>query len=339
MHHLQIRHLPFLSSFHRLFGGDIPESPYENDFLRFQFFLQRRRLEQSEEDIVPETNNNPNFLKEKDMKFSLYPLYINWKKIESNEEEYYKVFVHYGYFGSSVYSLMKNFYEEQIFTKNFFFMLCNSLKNFLRKNNNNKRNNERIIFDEEDEENDEEFIIGNSNSDSKKSGVEEIKGLPNFEEVVELVKKKIILFKELPVFIMVLKIYEIMNIVKKDKKLVVDTLKAEFLLLKYMTDDEYKEIFSKYFSGKVNQIFKKLEEEYSENYRLPKTKNKGFNHLKKIYKLTKSFNEKENKENKDFSRGSNGIESSPIISYERVDEERNGNVRVNEPENEINTYS
>ena len=52
-------------------------------------------------------NNNPNFMQEEDMKYNLYPLYINWKKIEERKNEYYEIFIHYGYFGAAVFSSFK----------------------------------------------------------------------------------------------------------------------------------------------------------------------------------------------------------------------------------------
>ena len=43
-------------------------------------------------------------MEEKFMNFRLYPFYINWKKIEANDPGYYRVLVHYGYFGAAIFS-------------------------------------------------------------------------------------------------------------------------------------------------------------------------------------------------------------------------------------------
>ena len=75
-----------------------------------QFHLRRlflRHIEEREDEQIKEDNTNPNFMLEKDMNFRLYPFYINWKKLEANESGYYRIFVHFGYFGASIYSSFK----------------------------------------------------------------------------------------------------------------------------------------------------------------------------------------------------------------------------------------
>ena len=87
--------------------------------------LYQRHLEECEDLIVPETNNNPNFMHEKDMKFNLYPLYINWKKIESKSlnNSYYNVFKLFGYFGEAIFNILKettndeDYYNHKNFLK------------------------------------------------------------------------------------------------------------------------------------------------------------------------------------------------------------------------------
>ena len=61
----------------------------------------------NEEESAKETNNNPNFMQEKDMKYNLYPFYINWKKIEERKNSFYDTFAHLGYFGAAVFSNFK----------------------------------------------------------------------------------------------------------------------------------------------------------------------------------------------------------------------------------------
>ena len=72
-----------------------------------QFQLRRlflRDMLEREDEQIKEDNSNPNFMLEKDMNFRLYPFYINWKKIEANKSGYYRIFVHFGYFGAAIYS-------------------------------------------------------------------------------------------------------------------------------------------------------------------------------------------------------------------------------------------
>jgi hypothetical protein len=87
----------------------------ETNLLHIRYELARyyqRHIEECEELIVPETNNNPNFMHEKEMKYNLYPFYINWKKLEVNEDQYFDIFVHYGYFGVSIYSSLVELYPN-----------------------------------------------------------------------------------------------------------------------------------------------------------------------------------------------------------------------------------
>ena len=80
-----------------------------------QFRLRRylqRHLEEREDEQIKEDNSNPNFMQEKDMNFRLYPFYINWKKIEANKSEYYRIFLHFGYFGASIFSSFEEKYPS-----------------------------------------------------------------------------------------------------------------------------------------------------------------------------------------------------------------------------------
>ena len=47
--------------------------------------LMRMQYIDHEEESSQVINNNPNFMKEENMKYNLYPLYINWKKIEERK--------------------------------------------------------------------------------------------------------------------------------------------------------------------------------------------------------------------------------------------------------------
>lgn len=226
--------------------------------IRFQRYVERH-LEECEDENMEESNNNPNFMNEKDMNYKLYPFYINWKKIEANELGYYRILLHFGYFGASIYSTFKEKYTD-LTMKNIFHVFSTFISEYLVKKDN--------------------VEVG---EESKKIAKEYIEKLPNIDEIFLLIKKKILMFKEVPVFIMILKIYEIYYFLNKcDKMLIV--LKSQFLLCNYLTDNEYKDIYNGYFKGKASKTLKKLAESNGKSYELPKTKSKYLNHIKSIYK-------------------------------------------------------
>ena len=244
---------------------DNNDSENNNDFIsrsqthldNFQYELARyfqRYMEECEAQIVPELNNNPNFMHEKDMKFNLYPLYINWKKIEANENNYFDMFVHFGYFGASIYSTYRNIYQN-ITNKNIIYLFSSFCFDFLVSQN---------------EENEKELSLFFSN-------------LPKIDIIYKLIKKKIIMFKEIPIFLIILKIYEIYFLYKEHKEKITELLKYQYLLLTYMTDDEYNEIFQAHFKGKVSSIFSKLVKLIGNQLEFPNSKKKYINHIKYIY--------------------------------------------------------
>ena len=111
--------------------------------------------------------------------------------------------------------------------------------------------------------------------------------MPNLNDICELIEKKIIMMKEVPMLILVLKINEINFIIQKNYNDVEKVLKYEYLLMTYLSEDEYKNIYNEHFRGKISKIFKKLVDTHGKNYNLPKTKVKYINHLKSIYKIIK----------------------------------------------------
>jgi hypothetical protein len=255
------------------------ESDNENEFisqsqtnlLSIRYRLERlyqRHLEECEDLIVPETNNNPNFMHEKDMKFNLYPFYINWKQIETSENNFYDIFVHYGYFGASLYSAFKDTYPDAT-NKDIIYLFSYFCYDFLVKEN-------------EDQENSDKEIIAF------------IAKLPEIKKIYKLIQKKIIMFKEIPIYLIVLKIYEIYYLYKNYEVKMIDLLKNQYLLMTYLTDEEYQEIFKNHFKGKVSSIFKKLVDVIGNQVELPTTKNKYINHIKFIYQFINKNNKKEN---------------------------------------------
>lgn len=241
--------------------------------LRFRTFMARR-LEISEDEEIDQNNDNPHFFKEKDMNYKLYPLYINWKKIEANDLGYYQILTHYGYFGVAVYSFIKEKFLE-INNKNYFFVFAEFIDEYLINDNINDKNKE---------------------IERKKISEIYYNKLPKIEEIYNLIKKKIILFKEIPVYLIVLKVLEIYfflkkkenqkenEVIKEYNEMIIKVLKSEFLLISYLNENEYKEIFDNNFKGKTFNVFKKLCEKYGKLYDFPKTKERFFNHIKYLYK-------------------------------------------------------
>ena len=256
------------SFYNNLLSGQIND--IEELQLRLRGYFQRR-LEECENEIVPETNTNKNFLHEKDIKFKLYPFYINWKKIEKNESEYYLTLAQFGYFGVSVYSIFKEIYPGMK-TNNMFFIFASFIFEYL--NNPNK-----------------------SKEDIQKEVKEFIEKLPELKKIYSLIKNKIIMFKEVPMYLMILKIYEIYMIYNNDKN-INEHLKYEYMFIKYLTDEEYNQLFTEHFSGKVNHVFKNITRTFGKKFEFPISKEQFTNHLKYIYQSINNPNNNLDEEQK-----------------------------------------
>ena len=243
----------------QLFPGIRISNIEELQFRLRRYF--RRHIEECEDEaIIEEENNantNPNFMKEQDMNFRLYPFYINWKKLEANEPSYYRTFIHFGYFGASVYSSFKEKYPN-LSLDNILFVLSSFISEYLLSKDNKDEASQKVIKDY-------------------------FEKIPNLDDICELIKKKIIMLKEVPMILLVLKIYEINYMIQKDNVELEKVLKAEYLLGTYLTDEEYNDV-NKHYKGKINKLFKKLVEENGKEYKLPKTKEQYFNHIKYVYK-------------------------------------------------------
>lgn len=229
-----------------------------------QFRLRRyfqRHLEETEDEQIKEDDSNPNFMLEKDINFRLYPFYINWKKLEANESGYYRIFVHFGYFGAAIYSSFKEKYPS-LDVNNILYVLSSFVSENLLSNDNKNESSQKII---------NEFF----------------EKMPKLDILCELIQKKIMMKKEVPMIFIVLKIYEIFFILNKKNEELEKVLKSEYLLGSFLTDNEYKEIYQNHFKGKIGKIFKKLVETHGKDYELPKTKVRLFNHIKLIYKKIK----------------------------------------------------
>ena len=200
------------------------------------------QLEQAE--LKELKSNNENFIKEKDIKFNLYPLFINWKKIESKslENNYFKIFKLFGYFGEAIYEILRETLPK-VDNNDYY-----TYKNFL--NELSKLYKKELKKEEIETNNFYKKIISVN------------------EDVVSLVKNKIIIFKEIPIFLIIFKIYQSIYISLNDKKNSIDSLKYQFIILSYIKNDEYDIIYNKYLKQfKIGRylglnIFQRNKDEY-----------------------------------------------------------------------------
>jgi hypothetical protein len=230
-----------------------------------QFRLRRyfqRHLEETEDEQIKEDDSNPNFMLEKDINFRLYPFYINWKKLEANESGYYRIFVHFGYFGAAIYSSFKEKYPS-LDVNNILYVLASFVSEYLLSKDSSSEASQKLI---------KEFF----------------EKMPKIDNLCEIIEKKIMMMKEVSMILLVLKIYEIYFMLNKKNEEVEKILKYEYLLGTYLNDNEYKDIYKNHYRGKISKTFKKLVETNGKEYELPKTKDKYFNHIKLIYKQIKS---------------------------------------------------
>ena len=189
-------------------------------------------------------SNNENFIKEKDIKFNLYPLFINWKKIESKsiENDYFKIFKLFGYFGEAIYEILRESLPK-VDNNDYY-----TYKNFI--NELNKLYKKEYKKEEIEKNNFYKKIMSIN------------------EDVISLVRNKIIIFKEIPIFLIIFKIYQSIYISLKDKKNIIESLKYQFIILSYMKTDEYDIIYNKYLKRfKIGRylglnIFQRNKEEY-----------------------------------------------------------------------------
>ena len=105
------------------------DSPFYNEYLFYTPRLfsiysferdrdrerERERERENESGKIKEIeSNNEYFTNENNIKYNLYPLYINWKKIESKSlnNSYYNVFKLFGYFGEAIFNIIKEANDE-----------------------------------------------------------------------------------------------------------------------------------------------------------------------------------------------------------------------------------
>ena len=230
-----------------------------------QFRLRRyfqRHIEEREDEQIKDDNTNENFMQEKDINFRLYPFYINWKKLEANEPCYFRIFVHFGYFGAAVYSSLKEKCQN-LDVNNILYVLTSFASDYLLSKDNKTDEIQKVIK-------------------------EYLEKIPKLDEICELIQKKIMMMKEVSMILLILKLYEINYLVNKNNEEVEKVIKYEYLLISYLTDNEYKDIYKTHYKGKISKAFKKIVEANGKEYDLPKSKIKFYNHIKFIHKQIKS---------------------------------------------------
>ena len=149
----------------QLFPG-IRISNIEEIQFRLRHYFRRHIEECEDEAVIDEenaSNSNPNFMKEKDINFRLYPFYINWKKLEANELGYYRTFIHFGYFGASIYSSFKEKYPT-LSINNILYVLSTFISEYLLSKENKEESCKKVI---------KEFFDK----------------IPNLDDIYELIKK------------------------------------------------------------------------------------------------------------------------------------------------------
>ena len=197
--------------------------------------LFRPRSEQIGKEIK---SNSKIFLEEKEIKYELYPLYINWKKIEEQHFEnggnfFFNVFKLFGYFGEAIFEILiesnpkNDYYTHKNFLKELFKLYKKEYK---------KEEIDKNIFCK--------------------------KLLDIFENVVSLVKNKIIIFKEITIFLFIFKFYQAIFSSLKDKKNYIESLKNQFIILSYLTNEEYVKIYNTYLDKYTHNIFSRSKNDY-----------------------------------------------------------------------------
>ena len=231
--------------------------------LRYNYIINSENSYLSESDLetmkLTEIKSKNNFFfQEKDIKFELYPLYINWKKIELkllfNPD--FNIFKVFGYFGSAIYNILIQAFPHNV---NFY-----NSKNLIK----------------------ELFLIYKKkyNKDEIKQNIFYKKLVNIYDDVISLIKNKIIIFKEISIFLTVMKLYETYYITIDDKDKLTEVLKYQYFILNNITDEEYLKIYNTFYKRiNINHI-----RYLSQNkYKFPINKKCYINSLRNIYKLTK----------------------------------------------------
>ena len=211
-------------------------------------------------------SNNNNFMQEKNIKYNLYPLYINWKEIEKEKENnvYYDIFKLFGYFGEAIFLLLKETFHMY---DNYY-----NYKNFLK---------ELYSFYTD---NYDELTIVNDKFFKKIINI--------YDDVISLIKNKIIIFKEITIFLIVMRLYEKYFLKIDDENKVLEVLKYQYIIISKIKDEEYKKIYNKYYEKLNKESFQNVWIFGNKN-KFPNNRNNYINQLRRIYKsLNKNSSQK-----------------------------------------------
>ena len=220
------------------------------------------RVERVNDKLKEIKSTNDNFMQEKNIKYTLYPLYINWKKIEkkSPNNVYYNIFKLFGYFGEAILNILIEIKGNEADFNHI---------NFLKKINLYRKNYSKSQIKEN------EFFK---------------KLITIYDIVISLIKNKIIIFKEISVFLIILRLYEIYFLTINDSNKLIEVLKYQFSIICNLKDDEYKKIYENFYKRIGNNADYDEEEEEVDiwlsknNQNFPKNKIKYINYIKRIYK-------------------------------------------------------
>ena len=133
------------------------------------------------------------------------------EKIETKEEknEDFNIFKLFGYFGAAIFELLKQVNENKEYNYKNFISELNNYKKIFRKRQLEENEFYKKLFD-------------------------------IYDKVVSLIKNKIIIFKEISVFITVLRLYENYFYEMNDITKLIETLKLQFIIINKLEENEYK---------------------------------------------------------------------------------------------------
>ena len=239
---------------------DLFPDPFEDIIeLAPSYSIRRENTEREIISLKEIKSDNSNFMQEKNIKYNLYPLFINWKKIETKEinNNNYNIFKLFGYFGAAIYNILK---EEE-------------------KNSENKYKHKNFIFD----------ISSTYLKLYDKSSIEGndfYKKLINiYGDVISLIKNKIIMFKEISVFLTIMRLYENYFVITNDNDKLFEVLKYQYMIISYITENEYERIFNNFYRRYNSDFFFSR----SSRYKYPDDKPSFIKYIKDIYKSIKKY--------------------------------------------------
>lgn len=221
-------------------------------------------------------SKNETFMQEKSINYRLYPLYINWKKIETKSKKniYYNIFKLFGYFGEAIFDILIDINKNELkyYNHKKFLYQLNSYKKYYTEGK----------------------IIKNDFMD---------KLISIYDDVISLIKNKIIIFKEITIFIIILRLYENYYAFVKDNNKLLEVLKYEFFIIYHLKEAEYKKIYDKYFKTITYYNGDYEDDDDDEIFHINNSKSFPINrtiyinHIKDIYKRIKKKNQKIKEEN------------------------------------------